>query len=428
MSGGELRVDSYASIQALAPLAPAIDALNLESRAPRPSGCFAFTRCCAQLAPRDPARAFELVYLAVREGERLVGCLALRRRREHFAGLSYGCLESLVHPYEVGRLVARPQDEARCAAAVLRHLNECERGWSVVSLPRQDEHSPLSWPPGLKRGLLVRRQAAMQRAQLPLAFESLAEYARSMPGSWRSSVGRNVRKLFGAGEVEWLRCTSAARPDVLLDLYLDLERRSWKAHARPPVDADSQPGLVDFYRALLAAVPGSALVPVFSFVLLDGRVAAGLLAVAYAGMSFWRELAYAEDAARLGPGTLSVLLGIGDAIEQGCHAIDFGAALDYKARWGAVFRPSYDLRLLRAGSLPFFRALGGMVQRRIAAKRAAGPAPATGAARAATPTGAPALAPVSLGDTLTAALAASGARVERVAAAALRHRLPFSTS
>lgn len=425
MNTNALHVQPFTSFASLAPLASAIDALNHESRSPALASSFAFTRRFAEHDDLVLGRDFELLYLTARQGERLVGYLPLRRRRERFAGVSYGRIEMLVAHDEAGRLVARPEDEGRCAEAFMRHLLEVERDWSLLAFRRQAADSPLLHLPGPGRSLLTRRNPGASAVVIPIDAGSLAEYARSRPRSWRSSVGRNLRSAFGAGEVELLRCTEVTRPGVLLDLYVDLERRSHKARAVPPFDLGHRSQRVAFYRALIDPALGFA--ASFSFLRLNGRVISGLFAVTFAGVSVWQGLAYDERDKQHGPGALSVLTGIGHAIEQGCRAIDLGYGLEqYKSRWGASVTPTWDVELHKAGSVPFLRALARTVRRRLAARpnsRESG----VGARAPSVPAPDEPLPTEAGAGKVEQALAASGAKVERLTGAALGRTLPFST-
>ena len=142
--GATLVVRAFESLEALRPLTARLDALNLASRRPSPFATLAYL--ATFLAhDEDAHHGYQPLFLVAFEGEAPIGWMALRRQPGRLAGLQAHRIEFLVlHDNERPRMACREADEARCAAAFLRHLVEAERGWSLLEWMEQDEGSPLA--------------------------------------------------------------------------------------------------------------------------------------------------------------------------------------------------------------------------------------------------------------------------------------------
>ncbi|MFI5301717.1 MAG: GNAT family N-acetyltransferase [Polyangiales bacterium] len=421
------------SIDALEPRRAQLTALQRETRRPSLAGNLHYLRCYSAHDAPSTGGDRPLVLLLATEGGALVGFLALRRRPPKYG--SAATIGSLVTHHGGCDLIARPADEARCADAFRRYLLDVEPGWSKIEIARQHADSPLFFVPDVDDPILVRRTPSAPHIVLPLPYASFNEYWTTRAATFRSSVGRNVRKLFAAGRVELVRCDDVRGAQALLDLHVELEARSWKARATPPLDLGRAPARLAFYRALLAPDIDPTLSPHFAFVLLDGALVAGMFAIDFAGTSFWQEIAHDDAFERLGPGAFVVLLGIWDALERGAATIDFGFGVEqYKARWGGEVSPTWNLELVRLDSLAFLRAIVGLIRRRrrsradvAAAPVAANEAKVEVRAEALLTSPLAALAPLD-GEARLRRIEAGHVRLRRLSGVALEAVLPLSVA
>jgi CelD/BcsL family acetyltransferase involved in cellulose biosynthesis len=419
-----LRVEALRAIDELEPWRGALTRLNLASRRPTP---FNTPEYLATFLAHDEYAmpGCEPLLLLALEGERLIGFLPLRRRPDRVLGRSRTKLEVLVtHDNERPGIVARAEDEARCAAAFYRHVAEREPGWTFLELMEQDDTSALLLAPRAldPRRFHVRRYLNNPNATIDLSagFEA---WFRGL-NNFRVNVGKRVRGLLAAGDVALLSSTDPTATTALLDVFLDVEGRSWKRPARAGISR--HPTRVELFRALLG--PGQPAVPVVHLLLLDGVPISAMVLLLFAGTMFGLEAVYDDAYREFAPGNVTLTLAIRDAVARGARALDLlGNFAYYKAKAGAVITETSAVQIYRRGTLHHARALAGALRRRLL-----GP-PRTqrdadfnlSKPRDATVEAADrAVARGRLEEILTA-LSARGARVDRLSGEALAAAFPF---
>ena len=358
----DVEVKAVRSRPQLAQLFRELAALNLASRRPCPFSTPEFLSLMLEhdefATPGD-----ELLFLLAYAGDSLVGYLPLRKTRRRSLGIPYGRIESLSLSYrDRPYAVARAEDEAACAAAFCRHLCEQERGWSTLELTAQDAASAFHAivdAPG--RGYWARRRATDPNTTIPLPFLTLADYFKSLEGDSRHTVVRCCRKFLAAGRVEAISSSDPAARSPLLDMYLDIETRSWKASVRAGVAR--HPERLAFFRALYA----SPLTTPLLIILLDGVPIVGFAAIEYAGAWYGLETAYNSAYSDLAPGYLLHLLALGEAIARGQRALNLlHAYAYYKKSWNGVITETAAVQLYRVPSVPYLKARAGDLARSLA--------------------------------------------------------------
>jgi hypothetical protein len=359
-------VEVLRDLAALRPWYGAVEALNLASRRPNP---FQSPRYLEIYAAHDeqPVRGAEPLLLLVLDGEVPVGFLALRRRPERVLGWAGSRLEPFViRDCDRFGLVSRPEDEARCAAAAFATLVELE-GWGLLELPEQDATSPLVPDPAVvpPSRFYVRRYPNNPNGTIPLAGGAAAWY-RALGGDQRSKVARRARALLGAADVELVTSRDPAAAGALLDLYLEVEARSWKVAARAGVAR--HPERVAFFRALLQ--PPYPATPVFHFLLRRGLPIAAFLVLDFAGVAYGLEMAFDEAESEAAPGNVLTLLAVVSAAARGAGAFNMLGNYEYhKARWRAVVTETSAVQVFRRGSAHHLKAVAGDLRRRLAGAR-----------------------------------------------------------
>ncbi len=360
---GVLRVEALRSLSDVAPLRERIDALNLASRRPCPFSTYEYIQTF--LAHDEYARPDKkLLFLAAFDGDQLVGYLPLCRSRDRIFRLPYHRLDVLVwHDTDRPHAVARAEDEARVCEALYRHLLKRERWWSYLELGMQDADSGLAkLPPLNPLRYYARTFENMPNTTVPLSFASLADYFKTLAGPQRRNVSRLCRRLLAAGRAEVIACTDPLARDALLDLYLDLERRSWKEAAHAGIRRD--PRRVELFRALCAT--GQPLELGFDLVLLDDLPIAGLVSGAFAGGLYGLEMAFDEAYDDLAPGHMLSIMAIRRGIEGRYRSFNFdGNYAYYKSRLGGVVTETKAIQIYRVGRLPWLKARGGELRRRL---------------------------------------------------------------
>lgn len=428
-----LAVRVFRSIRGEPLLEQGLEALNLASRRPTPFNGLGFLRAMLE-HDEFGGPGTEPLLLAAEEDGRLVGFMALRRRPARALGRTEERLEFLVtHDNDRPCIAARPEDEARCAAAFMAHLVRQERGWSVIELVNLELDSPLLPPGGAGRaGAYTRVLDGLPTAIIPTNHPDVAAWFGTLKKSWRHTVRRLGKRCLGAGLVELVGSTDPEARLPLLELYLDLERRSWKrSHG-----LGRTPERTALHRALCA--PDQLLRLSTQLLLLDGVAIAGMIYGQFPGTLYGMETCYDAAYQALGPGNLMSLLSVREAILRGAPELNLFADFGYyKGNWGARLVPTRTLQLFRTGSAHWLKAHAGDLRRRLLGAPGAaadgrfnevkrevdaageGEAPA---ARTAPDRGAErALAARVLGE-----LAARGVALERLGGEALLAALPFS--
>ncbi len=363
MATGVTEVQAFRSVEAAAPWRDAIARLNQASRRPSPFQTLEYLETYAahdeQARPGDEP----LLLLALADGEP-VGFLALRRRLDRVAGLRCARLDHFcLHDADRPGLSARPEDERACAAAMLRHLAEREPGWSLLELGEQDAGSPFTAAGELLPGrrFYVRRFPNNPNGTVDLAA-GFEPWFKALHGEQRSKVTRRARTLLGPGDVELVVARGGAGPAALLDAYLELEGRSWKAPAHAGISR--HPERVAFFRALLA--PGGPAEPTFLFLLRGGLPIAGFLTLAFGRATYGMEMAFDEAEAEQAPGNVLMLLAIREAAAQGAAAFNMLGNFEYhKARWRAEVTETDAVQVFRRLGPHHLRAVAGEWRRRL---------------------------------------------------------------
>lgn len=431
-----MRIEALRSLSQVAPLAGAMTALNLGSRRPCPFATYEYLEHFLTYDEYD-AREDELLFLAAFDGDALVGYLPLRRHRAQTLGVPFTRIGLMVsHDTDRPHVVARPEQEAACAEAMRKHLLAAERGWSLLELPMQDDASALAHLPALHSPRFYERSSpSMPNTTVPLGQPTFADYFKHLSGGPRKNLSRLARRLFDAGQIDYVRCDDERGGAAMLELYLDVERRSWKHHAGAGV-ARSGRRLASFRRLVTRGPP---FVVGVEALLLNGVAIAALISGVYANVRHGLETCFDRAYEALGAGHFMTLLTLRRAIAAHEAEYNFnGNYAYYKASLGGVVTPTQALQLYRVGSAPWLRAHGGALKRWLHPpqaveerfnpdrRRAEADGPADEHGHAALPSAAERERERTFAEHTLASLAAQGVRLHRERGDELGRSLPFS--
>jgi hypothetical protein len=357
-----------------------IDRLNALSSRRNPFLSAAFLLCYAlRIEYYTPGRE-ERLYL-IREGEHLVGIAPMRRSLEsvgpsvgplHLRGVRLRVLAPL--DTEQPGILAAPEDLPRVAAALIAHICAHEHDWGILEFAGQLPGSELyEAMHAANNGRFRTRDIEVEPyTEIPVVWEQIAPYFRSLTKKMRSNISRQARRLFASGRIELVLADGPQAASAWFDAYCDLDSRSWKHGTVSSIQR--HPRRVRFYREIAGGRGG--LDPSFVGVLLDGVLIAGLLVGSNTTVSPERhgawclEMAYDESRAYLGPGQLLLLLAVGEAIRRGDKFLNFMQNFAYyKQRWGAVLIPVVNVQLIRRVSLHNLRASVGDLRKTLLARR-----------------------------------------------------------
>lgn len=370
-----ITVRCFESFDEAAFLRNEVDALNRVSVHPDPFSTFAFFETYFrhdELHP--PGRDSQLWFLTAFRGAQLIGYLALRQVTHKVLGrpvCTVGLL--VVHDTDRPHLVARPEHQREVSEAFYAHLLGRRAEWSCLEFAQQDSTSALFPPPAAvaRKGWLVREWPSLENCTIPVSWLSLVDYFAALPKKYRTNLGRQLRKLLDAGEVELLGSSDPATTPALFELCLGLEAQSWKAEAQAGIAR--HPERVAYFRALLGADQPMRLT--IQVLLIDGLPVAGIVCGAFDRSVYALHVVYDERWNALAPGSAMLLMGMRQAIDGGCDSFNLMSGFGYyKARWLAQATPTRVGQIYRVGSLLYWRRVFGDMKRRLWPRRAAGEA------------------------------------------------------
>jgi hypothetical protein len=408
-----------------------LDGLNSRSSRPCPFSTCAFFERIVEHDESLPAGAHaEVVLLVATEGSRPVGFLPLRRTPRRLFGIREHQLELLVrHEGDRPHVVAAPEDETRCAEAFVETLAGMP-GWSLLNFPTQESTSALG--PAVRRmppaRFDVRRTAGNPNCTIYMEWPDLDSYFRACPKSFRQSVARRCRHLLAAGGVEWIRSTDAASGRALYEVFLELERRSWKHGTDAAIQRD--PRRVELYRSLLD--DGLPMHVKVNLLVLDGVAVGGQISGHFAGNVYGLETVYAQALHASSPGNLTHLLMMHDCLRESAHCYNLKVLFAYhKESWLARTTETEVIQVFRRASLHYVRRrLGDWSRRRRGAPTAPPDHNADKRAAVETSNDGAAESRVERGESNTSralleAAIAAGIVVDRISDAAVRAVVPW---
>jgi hypothetical protein len=202
--------------------------------------------------------------------------------------------------------------------------------------------------------------AGMPISELRRAHPDLASYFKALERSMRSSIARRARRLLEVGTVSVLHCHDARALPDLLQVYLDVEARSWKAEARAGIARHPQRRAL--YEAL--AEPGQPMALHLWLLLIDGAPVAALLDGYFGPNGFGLQFCYDEYFRELSPSNILNLLSTEIFLRSGAATLQLhGHHAYYKQRWLADTQDTRNLCIYRRASPPALRTRLGEVRR-----------------------------------------------------------------
>lgn len=347
------------------PFREAINALNRSSARPDPFSTFEFYRnVLAQaqwFAGRSQQRPWLLLAFA---GTELIGYLALKQSTHRVLGLRAIKLD-LLTAYVADRPhpVARSEHATQVTAALYAYLLARKKEWSLLEFAEQDAKSPLRPPPAAATSgrFCYRQWPNIATGVVDICWRSTADYFAALSRKARSNVGRQMRSLLQAGEVQFLASSDPQAIPALFELYRSIEPHSWKTGAEAAISRDRQS--VAYFSGLMD--PDQPMPISIQLLLLDGLPIAGLITGSFGRGLYALHIVHDERQARLAPGSAILFMGMRMAIE-GRYAFfnllrGFGY---YKERWLAQMCETGSVQIYRVGTPFFWRRLLGDLCRR----------------------------------------------------------------
>jgi Acetyltransferase (GNAT) domain len=382
----EFAVERHDGILALQQLATELDQVNQASTEPSPFASSAFTIAYASNSERDPLGMDVRLFVVRDVTGKVLGWAVFAFRVEELLSLPeaithrWTALEKLnrgaallgraprlelMTTSDVDRpgIVARAGHEELVAKALLNHLIEHERDWTLLEWRAQERDSALwSAAHSMKNPFLRVRDVELDPySEVALQWPDVGAYFRALSKRMRSNVSRQARKLFASGDVTVVMVNGPEATAAFFDAYTDLETRSWKYQSSAAIGR--HPLRMKLYSRIVSGQAG--IEPSLIGIALDGVLIAALINGRFEGRMWSMEMAFDESWNEVGPGQLLLLLAVMDGIEKQCRSLNFFQLHGYfKRRWLAEELPVVNVQLIRRPSLHDIRGLGGDAVRR----------------------------------------------------------------
>ncbi len=343
--------------------------LRLNECSPRPSPFFTPEYIQTYLShnerhSRNQVEAFILLARSPSSRE-IVAALPLKRVWDRSLIVPFRRIEFLVGTeIDLPPLLAAPDGQLAAARAMLRALTRLLHRASLVELIHQPGHSPLYQAKDAARAPWadVRHSRGMPISSIRPRHADLTAYFHSLSHKMRSNVSRLARRLFSQGSLTYLTASAPEATGELLDVYLDVEDRSWKVGT--DASLRRHPVRLEMYRKLLCS-PGEVRYHI-DVLLLNEIPIAAQVSMQFHRTLFAMETCYDETYGEHGPGNLMLLLAVHRALQLQVDEISLHGHFEYyKHRWQAEAVETRDVRILRKGSVPHARALAGAALRRV---------------------------------------------------------------
>ena len=343
--------------------------LRLNECSPRPSPFFTPEYIRTYLThnerySRNQMEAFILLARAPKSRE-IVAALPLKRVWDRSQIVPFRRIEFLVGTeIDLPPLLAAPDGQLPAARAMLRALTRLLHRASLVELIHQPGHSPLYQAKDAARAPWadVRHSKGMPISSIRPRHADLGAYFHSLSHKMRSNVSRLARRLFSQGQLTYLTASAPEATADLLEVYLDVEDRSWKVGT--DASLRRHPLRVEMYRRLLRS-PGKVRYHIDVLLLKEVPIAAQV-SMQFHRTLFAMETCFDETYGDCGPGNLMLLLAVHRALDLQVEEISLHGHFEYyKHRWQAETLETRDVRILRKGSVPHARAVAGAALRRI---------------------------------------------------------------
>ncbi len=172
---------------------------------------------------------------------------------------------------------------------------------------------------------------------LPAAWE---EYLQMLAAKQRREVGRKLRRLYEAGDIEYSTTEDAETIQETMDVFLKLLRDSRRDKA-----AFMTARMESFFRSIAETMAGAGLLR-FGVLKIDTLPVAAVMCFDYNDEVYLYNSGYDPRHSHLSVGFLSKVLAIKDSIERGRKRFDFLKGADeYKYRLGGKEIPIHSCRI-----------------------------------------------------------------------------------
>ncbi len=367
----DIAVRRFGDLDAIGVYAGAIDALNLASVRPSPFATFAHLRNAIRHGPfAAQSSSASIWFLGAFDGESMIGYAALKLTRERVLRFPARRIGFLVgHESDRPGVVARREHRERVVQAIYRYLDDHRREWDYVEFEQQDANSSLHpLPAGIElKGCVIREFPYWDNCTIGIRWRTTHDYFAALNRKFAANVKRQMRKLYSLGALETVASSDPQSTSAMLELFCDIERRSWKTGFENAVGAD--PAHLAYYRGLLA--PEQPMKITILLLLLDGQPIAGFLGGEFdTGAEvgcYGLHMVYDGRYHAAAPGSAVLAIAMHRAIERRCAFLNLLAGFSYyKTQWLADATPMHAAQIYHRTSLPYLRRQLGDLKRSLA--------------------------------------------------------------
>lgn len=284
-----------------------------------------------------------VVFLAFRQGERLIAVVPLKQGFKTLARFSLSLAYSLweiYYPSEMGlcdiTLDHRFAGAALLVDALTRELNRYRR-WDLLEVPHLPQSSPFLALLSRSRCFFTKPSHASKYLAIEGDYDGfMARY----PKKFHRNLRRKLNNLEGKGKVRFEYVAERDALERAFDDFLRVEDSGWKG--RDGTSILRQPRVLDYYRRLMAGFSGAGEV-VIHLLWLDGHCIGGQFALHLGTTLSLLKIGYDERYSAESPGFLLVDQLIREACERkGIERISFVTGTQWMDVWKPWEEPVFN--------------------------------------------------------------------------------------
>ena len=295
------------------------------------------------------------IVLIVREGV-IRGIAPLQIQSMKYHGRYCRQLSFIGSRWEVDRpTFLFPSDGSNLLRALVALLAEGADEWDIAELHEQVTGSEMLRELGdafRSAGYLVAHTPDSNCPYLAISG-TWQQFLAAKSQTFRKNLKTAGRRLRSAGDVQYRVYDSSDATRAQLDVYRDIEGRSWKS--AEGVGVSRSEDYFEFYREMAEAF-GPRRGFVIRILTVDERPIAGTFGLEFDGIYYSLQIAHDREFSRSSPGTYLEGLEMEECFGHGYREYEFlGGFLNNKSRWTTTFRFTTQLHVFRP--TPFLRAI-----------------------------------------------------------------------
>lgn len=267
-------------------------------------------------------------------GETLLGVVPLKISSRRVCGIPSTTLQPIGGEEAEGSYFIVIDQEVLFYEAVIDYLTLHFHLWSKVFFNLLNIAHPFTnlfcKKFSTNRKLIVERKDCFAHPYITIN-ESWEQYLEGLNNKFIHNLRTKVGKASHAGKLHVVCFRSPADISTYLDVYVELEQRSWKTSRDSGITRTEN--LHTLYRHMLSRCAQGGWAEL-TFLMLDGRLLAGGIGLKYCDRYTYLQTVYDSSTNQFSPGLILMTINVWRMYQSGLKIVDFmGNYVDYKRNW-----------------------------------------------------------------------------------------------